>query len=260
MASSPSISRTQSLDVSPESDSLTDKIEPSARKTSKVFGRGVLNVQIFKARNIKGEEAKGIGKADPYVKVKHGDHGNRVTQRSEAHSQGGSHPVWNYEFVFPLRNGGTMAHNILDIKVFNENATTQCCRGGDTCIGSLRIEKLAEYITSKDNNITEPEWYPVIYKKLNSEKDPEEEVKGEILIKFYFREVDEEIFANGYDTAPTCNVIANDQVGVDEDMDAKHSRAAGKVDAGSKLEGLNSFVGVLSSAADLGANFVPLIV
>ncbi|KAL3680686.1 hypothetical protein R1sor_023642 [Riccia sorocarpa] len=252
MGSSNSTTRSQSLDLPAEREAITDKSDQSIRRSDTVFPRGVLNVQIFKARNIQGKELKGLGKADPYVVVKLGSAGNRDPQRSETHHQGGSSPIWHHEFAFPLRNGGTMAHNTLDLKIFNENANTHCCRQGDTCLGSLRIENLAEYILSHKNFITEPQWYPVLYKKPRSDEDPEGESKGEILIKFYFLEVNEDVFAKGYHTSVHSKVINGGEVGKDDD-DRSYSRANGKVEA------LGTVFDVLGSAAQIGATFIPIL-
>ncbi|KAL2621652.1 hypothetical protein R1flu_001857 [Riccia fluitans] len=124
----------------------------------KVFGHGVLHVEIFKARGIKGDEIKGMGRADPYLKVKHGNAAKRETLTSLAHQDGGSNPVWNFEFCFPIRNGGTKAHNILEIEIYNENKRTSFFRA-DNSLGHLRLGGLAELITKHEDCTQSPRVY-----------------------------------------------------------------------------------------------------
>ncbi|KAL3680684.1 hypothetical protein R1sor_023640 [Riccia sorocarpa] len=239
------------MDIS-TSTSLDSDTDYAASRNDKLFGRGVLHVQIFKARNIKGDEIAGMGKADPYVVVKLGSKGNRSPLKSEAHQDGGSSPVWNYQFLFPLQNGGTAAHNILVVQVYNENADTRYCRA-DNCLGSLRMENLAEWVMSHEDNITEPQWYPIIYE--NGKKGAEQ--KGEILVKFYFQEVDEGVFASGFHTVPSCSLIpGRTAVGVDDD-DLEYSSAGGKLERANTLTAVaGAAMGVLDSASV----FVPLLV
>ncbi|KAL3680685.1 hypothetical protein R1sor_023641 [Riccia sorocarpa] len=227
----------------------------AARKKDKLFGRGVLHIQVFKARNIKGDEFVGLGKADPYVVVKLGSVGNRKPLKSETHQDGASNPVWNYEFKFPLQNGGTPAHNILDIKVYNENADTKCCRT-DNCIGSLRMENLAEWVMSHEHNITEPQWYPLVYKYSRGGQD-QAEGKGEILVKFYFQEVDEGVFAKGFHTVPSCCLIpGRTAVGVDDD-DHEYTTAGGKIQRSNTLFAV---AGAALGVLDTASVFVPLLI
>ncbi|KAL3693866.1 hypothetical protein R1sor_007517 [Riccia sorocarpa] len=54
-------------------------------RKEKIFDRGVLHVEIFEARGIKGDEIGGIGKADPYLKLKHGSSSKREILKSTAH-------------------------------------------------------------------------------------------------------------------------------------------------------------------------------
>ncbi|KAL3680680.1 hypothetical protein R1sor_023636 [Riccia sorocarpa] len=218
----------------------------ASNKNDKVFGRGVFHVQIFKARDIKGDEIVGLGKADPYAVVKLGSQGNRHALKTATHQDGGASPIWNYEFAYPLRNGGTLAHNSLDIKIYNENGAIGCFNRSNNCIGSLRIENLGEYILSHENNITEPQWFPLLYKAAGSDQGEE---KGEILVKFYFQEVDEGVFAKGFHTVPSCGLIPGHEVGVEDD-DATYSRATGNLE-GSSIFSWENAMTVLDSASQL---------
>ncbi|KAL3693865.1 hypothetical protein R1sor_007516 [Riccia sorocarpa] len=74
------------------------------------------------------------------------------------------------QFCFPLRNGGTKDHNILQIEIYNESKHTSIFRS-DNLLGHLRIGGLAEWITKHENCITKPAWYPVFYTYHRSSKD-----------------------------------------------------------------------------------------
>lgn len=160
-----------------------------------VFDRGLLHVEISKARNIRGDEILGMGRADAYLKVKHGNSVNPVTLKSEPHQDGGSNPTWGAKFVFPIRNGGSKEHNILDIEIWNKNRWFR----HDNILGHVRIGELADWITRHRDNITEWAWYPV-FTRHNRRK---EEKVGDILIKFYFQVVRENVFREGFHTQPT---------------------------------------------------------
>ncbi|KAL2621638.1 hypothetical protein R1flu_001843 [Riccia fluitans] len=177
----------------------------------KVFGHGVLHVEIFKARGIKGDEIREIGNADPYLEVKHGNAAIRETLKCPPHPDGGSNPVWNFRFSFPLRNGGARDHNILEIEIYNKNKHTSFFRP-DNSLGHVRLGGLAEWITKHEHWITEPAWYPVFYKHHRSSKDQTEgEKQGEILVKFYFQKVEPQEFALGQYNHPTCVKMDNSE-------------------------------------------------
>ncbi|KAL2621627.1 hypothetical protein R1flu_001832 [Riccia fluitans] len=155
---------------------------------------------IFKARNIRGSRLPGM--SNPYFVVKYGNEGKKVSLESKSNSGGGPNPVWNYEFEFPLPNGGEMDHNSLEIDIYNRHEHTGCFRR-DNRLGFLRVRGLAEWILKHDNNITQPQWYPVFYTK----KSCRTVEKGEILMKFFFQKVKSRVFAEGQYQHPACRRI-----------------------------------------------------
>ncbi|KAL3679485.1 hypothetical protein R1sor_022441 [Riccia sorocarpa] len=172
--------------------------------TVKVFGHGGLHVEIHRGRNLKGDEFWGMGKSDPYLLLRHGA-GKGKTLKSQEHHNGGSNPQWYCKFYFPMRNGGCKEDNILEIEIYNKN--TRFHRE-DNLLGHLRIEDLANWVCRDEHNITELAWYPVFYKRRRSTQDQkDEEKRGEILMRFYFQSIEENVFRSNIHTEPECSRI-----------------------------------------------------
>ncbi|KAL2621639.1 hypothetical protein R1flu_001844 [Riccia fluitans] len=111
-----------------------------------------------------------------------------------------------FRAVLAVNSGGTRDHNILEIEIYNENKSTSFFRA-DNSLGHLRLGGLAELITKHEHCITEPAWYPVFHQ--SSEGETEEEKQGEILVKFYFQNVEPQVFALGYHNHLSCERITN---------------------------------------------------
>ncbi|KAL3691129.1 hypothetical protein R1sor_004780 [Riccia sorocarpa] len=65
--------------------SINDEPSYSDSRKEKISDRGVLHVEIFETRGIKGDEIGGIGKADPYLKLEHVSSSKREILKSTAH-------------------------------------------------------------------------------------------------------------------------------------------------------------------------------
>ncbi|KAL3696085.1 hypothetical protein R1sor_010161 [Riccia sorocarpa] len=160
------------------------------------FSRGLLYVNLFCARNIRGDEYLGRGKADPYVKISYGIRGMQASLFSETHEEAGSEPIWNHKFAFPILHPETKGRHLLELEIYNRNGITR----KDNKLGSLSIAHLSMYVTSKPAYITDERWFPVFNKKHKE--------RGEILMSFYFQAQGDHKFADGWEIPNRLNIGA----------------------------------------------------
>ncbi|BBN02656.1 hypothetical protein MPTK1_2g17010 [Marchantia polymorpha subsp. ruderalis] len=171
---------------------LSQKSQPALE----TFPRGVLYVKMFCARNIRGDEYHGMGKADPYVKVSYGIRGMQASLYSETHEDAGSEPIWNHKFAFPILHPEGKGVHLLELQIYNRNGITR----KDNTLGFLTLGNLALYVTCKPHFITEERWFPVYDKKHRQ--------RGEILMSFYFQAQGDHKFADGWDIPNRLNIGA----------------------------------------------------
>ncbi|KAG6546418.1 hypothetical protein Mapa_011966 [Marchantia paleacea] len=141
------------------------------------FRRGVMQVDVQMATDIKGDKICGYGKASPYVQMIYGV--DKKTLTSAPHE--GSSPIWNQRFVCNFHNA-SMQPTFVHFEIWNYHRTRK-----DNQLGRVSIENLPDYIARHPYG-TGFLWLPIFRKGVH---------KGDMMVRFYFECKEDIYFGDG---------------------------------------------------------------